>query len=130
MEQQTLPNSTLVLVLGILSIVSCICYGLPGLICGIVAVIIGQKATNVYKESPEIYKGFDNVRAGKIMGIIGIVLSVLFIIFLIWLISVIGWENMQNEQQMRSVATFCKASTATTSSQRKNLEVTRQITWA
>ena len=101
MEQKNLPNSTLVLVLGILSIVSCICYGLPGLLCGVVAVIIGQKATNVYKESPESYKGFDNVRAGKVMGIIGIVLSVLFIIFMIWLISVVGMENMQDEQQLR-----------------------------
>ena len=101
MEQQTLPNSTLVLVLGILSIVSCICYGIPGLICGIVAVIVGQKATNVYKEAPENYRGFDSVKAGKIMGIIGIVLSVLFILFLIWFISIVGWDAIQDEQLMR-----------------------------
>ncbi|MBT8259193.1 MAG: DUF4190 domain-containing protein [Bacteroidia bacterium] len=101
MERQTLPNSTLVLVMGILSIVGCCCYGLPGLICGIVAVVVGQKATSLYKEAPENYSGFDNVKAGKIMGIIGIVLSVLFIIYLIWVISFIGWEVLQDPDQLR-----------------------------
>ena len=101
MERQTLPNSTLVLVMGILSIVGCCCYGLPGLICGIVAVVVGQKATNIYKEAPENYTGFDNVKAGKIMGIIGIVLSILFIIYLIWVISFIGWEVLQDPELLR-----------------------------
>ncbi|MBT8287759.1 MAG: DUF4190 domain-containing protein [Flavobacteriaceae bacterium] len=101
MEKQTLPNSTLVLVMGIISIVGCCCYGLPGLICGIVAVVVGQKATNLYKESPEIYSGYENVKAGKIMGIIGIVLSVLFTIYIIWVISLIGWEALQNPELLQ-----------------------------
>ena len=101
MERQTLPNSTLVLVMGILSIVGCCCYGLPGLICGIVAVVVGQKATNVYKEAPEQYKGFENVKAGKIMGIIGIVLSVLAVIYIIWAISYFGWDTLQDPELLR-----------------------------
>ena len=101
MEQQTLPNSTLVLVMGILSIVGCCCYGLPGLICGVVAVIIGQKATNLYMQSPGDFKGYDNVKAGKIMGIIGIVLSVLFMIFWIWFFSMVGWDAIQDEELLR-----------------------------
>ena len=101
MDQQTLPNSTLVLVMGILSIVGCCCYGLPGLIFGIVAVVVGQKSTNLYKESPQDYKGYDNVKAGKIMGIIGIVLSVLFMLFCIWFFSMVGWDAMQDEELLR-----------------------------
>lgn len=31
MEQQKLPNATIILVLGILSIVTCCCYGIVGL---------------------------------------------------------------------------------------------------
>lgn len=43
MEQQKLPNATLVLVMGILSIIGCCFYGLPGLIFGIVAIILEEK---------------------------------------------------------------------------------------
>lgn len=101
MEKQTLPNSTLVLIMGILSLVGCCCYGLPGLIFGIVAVVVGQKATNTYKLSPENYTGYDNVKAGKIMGIIGIVLSLLAVIAVLWAISVVGWEALQDPELMR-----------------------------
>lgn len=101
MEKQTLPNSTLVLIMGILSIVACCCYGLPGLICGIVAVVVGQKAINTYKMAPEDYTGYENVKAGKIMGIIGIILSILAIIFILWLIATFGWETLQDPDLMR-----------------------------
>ncbi|WP_179346624.1 CCC motif membrane protein [Winogradskyella ursingii] len=101
MEKQQLPNATLVLVMGILSIIGCCCYGLPGLIFGIVAVILAGKATNIYKEAPENYSGFGNVKAGKIMGIIGIVLSVLMVIYIIWVISYFGWETIQNQELMQ-----------------------------
>ena len=37
MEQQKLPNATLILVFGIISIVTCCCYGIIGLIFGVVA---------------------------------------------------------------------------------------------
>lgn len=101
MEKQTLPNATLVLVMGILSIVGCCCYGLPGLIFGIVAIVLGVKATKLYKEQPEEYTGYGNVQAGKIMGIIGVVLSVLFVVYLIWAISYFGWETLQDQEAMQ-----------------------------
>ena len=37
--QQQLPNATAVLVLGIISIVGCFCYGIIGLILGIIALV-------------------------------------------------------------------------------------------
>jgi len=101
MEKQTLPNSTLVLIMGILSIIGCCCYSLPGLIFGIVAVVVGKKATNTYKMAPENYTGFENVKAGKIMGIIGIVLSILFMLWIIWAISYFGWEALQDPELLR-----------------------------
>jgi hypothetical protein len=96
MEKQTLPNSTLILVFGILSIITCCCYGVIGLILGIVALVLANKATALYKTAPENYLGFGNVKAGKIMAIIGIILSVMYLIFMIWLIAAIGWEAIQN----------------------------------
>jgi hypothetical protein len=101
MEKQQIPNGTLILVMGILSIVGCCCYGLPGLIFGIVAVILAGKATKIYKEAPENYSGFGNVNAGKIMGIIGIVLSIAMVLFYVWLIAAFGWEAIQDQELMQ-----------------------------
>ena len=101
MEKQTLPNSTLILVMGILSIVGCCCYGLPGLIFAIIAIVLANKATKLYMEAPENYSGYGNVKAGKIMGIIGIVLSIAFVLIIIWVISAFGWETLQDENLLR-----------------------------
>lgn len=101
MEKQQIPNGTLVLVMGILSIIGCCCYGLPGIIFGIVAVVMGNKATKIYMEAPENYTGFGNVKAGKIMGFIGITLSVIYGIFIIWAIAEFGWETLQDQELMQ-----------------------------
>ncbi|MFH4965609.1 CCC motif membrane protein [Gaetbulibacter sp. M235] len=101
MEKQTLPNSTLILVMGILSIVGCCCYGLPGLIFSVIAIVLSSKPTKLYKASPDEYNGYGNVKAGKIMGIIGLVLSILFILFIVWIISFFGWETLQDENLLR-----------------------------
>ncbi len=101
MEQQKLPNSTLILVFGILSIVTCCCYGIVGLILGIVALVLAKKATQVYAENPDQYSGFQNVKTGKILSIIGIILSVLTLIYFIWLFSVFGLEGMQDQELMQ-----------------------------
>jgi len=101
MEKQTLPNSTAVLILGILSIIGCCCYGLPGLILGIVAIFMAVKPTKLYNESPESYTGYGNVKAGKIMGIIGVILSILMIAYTIWALSYFGWETLQDPALMQ-----------------------------
>ncbi len=95
-----LPNATLALVMGILSIVGCCCYGVPGVIFGIVAIIISLKAEKLYKQDPESYSGYGNVKAGKIMGIIGLILSVLFAAYMAWFIGQVGWEALQDPEQL------------------------------
>src|ERR1041385_6787657 len=71
--QQPLPNSTAVLVLGVISIVGCFCYGIIGLLLGIIAVVLGSKATKMYNEKPALYTeaSCKNMKAGKICGIVG-----------------------------------------------------------
>jgi ATP/ADP translocase len=101
MEKQRLPNDTLILVMGILSIIGCCFYGIPGIIFGIVAIVLGSKATKLYKAEPDRYEGYGNVQAGKIMGIIGIVLAVIFVIMIIVMISMFGWDAMMDEELMR-----------------------------
>lgn len=101
MEQQKLPNSTLILVFGILSILTCCCYGVVGLALGIVTIVLANKATKLYAENPELYTGLQNVKTGKILAIIGISLSVLYLLFTLWAIMTFGWETMQDQELMQ-----------------------------
>lgn len=95
MEKQTLPNSTLILVFGIVSIVTCCCYGVLGLIFGIIALVLAKNATALYLENPEIYSGYNNVKAGKTLSIIGIVLNGIYLLFVIYLYIFIGMDAYQ-----------------------------------
>ncbi|TDI80771.1 MAG: DUF4190 domain-containing protein [Bacteroidetes bacterium] len=99
MEQQKLPNSTLILVFGIISIVTCCCWGILGLIFGIIAIVLAKKATVVYLENPEQYTGYSNVKTGKILAIIGIILNLLYLIYMIWLFATIGMSGVMNMRQ-------------------------------
>ncbi|GEQ86562.1 hypothetical protein ULMS_20700 [Patiriisocius marinistellae] len=99
MEQQTLPNSQAILILGILSIPLCCCYGIPALVLGIIAIVLAKKATDLHNENPEMYKGFQNVKTGKILAIIGISLGVIYIIINIAMIAIYGFDGLQEMQQ-------------------------------
>ena len=95
MEKQSLPNATLILVFGILSILTCCCYGVLGLIFGVLAVVMAKRAKAVYLAEPELYKDYNNVKTGRILGIIGIILSAVYLILLIVMIATYGWEGLQ-----------------------------------
>lgn len=106
MNQQSLPNATAVLVLGILSIVFCFCYGIVGAALGIIAIVLANKATKIYTASPDTYteSSFKNMKAGKVCAIIGLSLSSLYLIYFIIVISFYGamfsalpWEEMMNQ---------------------------------
>ncbi len=83
--QQNLPNATTALVLGILSIIGSFCYGIVGLICGIVGLILANRDKKLYQLSPELYSAssFGTSNAGRVCSIIGIVLSSLLVILII-----------------------------------------------
>ena len=84
--QQSVPYSTSVLVLGIIAIVGCFCYGLPGLVCGIIAIVQSNKGKVAYNLNPSIYSvaSLKNLNAGRICAIIGLCLSgILFITVLV-----------------------------------------------
>ncbi|HLW32837.1 MAG TPA: CCC motif membrane protein [Aequorivita sp.] len=93
MEQQKLPNSTLILVLGIISIISCCCYGI-GVILGIVAFVMAGTATKTYMANPELYTGYQNVKVGKILAIIGMILSAIYLGVIIFMYSKYGMDGI------------------------------------
>lgn len=85
-----LPNATAVLVLGILSIVTCVFYGIVGIILGIIALSLHGKDKALYKTNPAKYEAsFKNSKAGYICGIIGLSLSALWIIYIIVVVFVV-----------------------------------------
>ncbi len=90
--QQQLPNATAVLVLGIISIVGCFCYGFIGLVLGIIALVLSGKAGKLYASNPALYTeaSYKNMKAGKVCAIIGTSLSAVYLIILIIYIAIIG----------------------------------------
>ncbi|MDO4880958.1 MAG: CCC motif membrane protein [Capnocytophaga sp.] len=101
MEKQVLPHSTAVLVLGIASIVTCCCYGVVGLICAIIAIVLTKKAKAIYRISPESYLGYGNLQAGYVMAIIGIVLNIIYIAYFIFLVQTFGMETLSNPEELQ-----------------------------
>lgn len=99
MEKQTLPNSTLILIFGIFSILTCCCWGIPGLIFGIIALILAKKAKAIYLAEPEIYTGYDNVKTGRILAIIGIIFSAVYLVTQIVILIAYGPEGIEQMQE-------------------------------
>jgi tetrahydromethanopterin S-methyltransferase subunit B len=85
-NQQQLPNATVVLVMGILSIVMCFI----GFVMGIIGLVLANKDTRLYNASPHSYTAgsYSNIKTGKICSIIGLVLNgLLAIVYLIAIIA-------------------------------------------
>lgn len=79
------------LVCGILSIVFCWCYGIVGLILGIVALVMYNGAKNQTGGMPN-----GMAKAGFICGLIGSILSALYLIY--YILVILFWQDL-----MRSI---------------------------
>jgi hypothetical protein len=101
MENQKLPNATAVLVLGIISILTCCCYGIVGLILGIIALVLAKKDMELYKASPEKFSNYSNLNVGRILAIIGVVINVVSLIYFIWILSYFGLDALQDPALMQ-----------------------------
>jgi hypothetical protein len=90
-SQQTLPNSTTVLVLGILSIVVCF-------ICGIIALIMSSGDKRLYEQNPGLYttSSYDMLKAGRICAIVSLCLwgigIVIYVGIIAFAIGIGGWH--------------------------------------
>jgi M penetrans paralogue family 26 len=100
--QVALPNATAVLVLGIIGIVGCFCYGLPGVICAIISLILAGKDMKLYNASPAAYTpgSLSNLKAGKVCAIIGLSLSILYFLCVIFIIVTIGFAALSDPTHM------------------------------
>jgi hypothetical protein len=100
--QQPLPNATAVLVLGIISIIGCFCYGIVGLACGIIALVLGNKALALYRANPSAYTpgSYGNVKAGRVCAIIGLSISALYVAIVIIMLITVGAGILSNPEEI------------------------------
>ena len=100
---QSVPNATTVLVLGILSIVTCCCYGIIGLILGIVALVLSKKGKVLYNENPSLYteSPLKNLNAGRVCAIIGLVLNIIYLLIYIVLIAMFGFDVLTDQEALK-----------------------------
>lgn len=102
-NQEALPNSTAVLVLGISSIAITLCccailgaFGFIGIILGgissVIALIMAKKAKHTYEQNPELYteSSYNNINAGRTCAIVGLVLAGLCLIMLTIVLLIYG----------------------------------------
>ncbi|MDL2257185.1 DUF4190 domain-containing protein [Bacteroidales bacterium OttesenSCG-928-I14] len=104
-NQIPLPNATVVLVLGILSIIGCCCYSVPGIILAIVAIIMANSATKQYLSNPAMFTSasYSNLKAGKVCAIIALVLSILYLVSMIIMIAAIGIDAMTDPEALQEL---------------------------
>lgn len=93
LPKRKLPNAVAVLVLGICSIFpGCFCAGLVGIVCGIIALVLAKKDLALYNANPNDFdiSSYNNLKAGRICGIIGLCLSSLILIIYIIYFAILG----------------------------------------
>lgn len=103
MENRKLPNATVVLVLSILSILFCWCYGILGLIFSSIALILANKDMKLYRENPQNYDNYGNLKAGRIIAIIGLILAILVILMFVAVLALIGFENLGDPEKVQDI---------------------------
>ncbi len=90
-QPQTSGKAIASMVLGICSIVTCMMYGIPGIICGVLAIIFAKqaRAAIVNGTAPQTSAGM--AKAGSVCGWVGLSLSIVMLLFMIvYAIIIIG----------------------------------------
>jgi M penetrans paralogue family 26 len=99
MENKRLPNATLTIIFGLLSIMTCFLFGIVGLIFGIVTLVVSKKDLALLKENPKLYSNSSTIIMGRVLAVIGITISTIYLGFIIFVYTVVGIENVDAWQQ-------------------------------
>lgn len=78
-------NYNIILALGILSIIGCWLYGVPGLVAGLVSLKYSNKVLDRVKRDDNLppVKGINKVKSARIFALAGVVLSGLYLLGLL-----------------------------------------------
>ena len=100
MYKERLPHSQSALVLGISSIITaCCCWGVIGLVIGIIGLNESNKAIAIYREAPESFDGISNAETGRTTSIIGIVIGAISVLWMIYMFSSGSYEMIFEQYQ-------------------------------
>ena len=98
MYKEKLPHSQTALILGISSIfTSCCCWGIIGVIVGIIGLFNANKAIAIHYEFPDQYDGINNAQTGKTTSIIGIIIGILTMSWIVYVFSTGDYQYMYEE---------------------------------
>lgn len=93
MEQQKLPNVTIAIVLAILSFICCCFGGIPGVVMAGIAFFLIRSDEKKYRENPELYSNYSQLKTARVIAIIGLVLGILYFFWTYYQISQMGgWD--------------------------------------
>ncbi len=101
--QVPLPNGNTVLALGIISIVGCCCsYGVVGIICAIIALVMAKSSEETYRADPSSYTSgsYNNMKTGKTCAWVALILSIISVILTIILIIIYGMSIITDPQSI------------------------------
>ena len=102
-QPANLPNATASLVLGIISIVGSLCYGLVGVICGIIGLVLANKDRKLYESAPGMYSSssYSQSNSGRICSIVGLVIGAIFLLLIIFYFIIFGSFIMEAARHSR-----------------------------
>jgi hypothetical protein len=91
-QQIPLPNSTLILILGIISIPLSCCYAIPGLICSIIALVLARNENRAYEEKPMMYteSSYANMKTGRTCAMIALIFAIIAFVFILIMVIIFG----------------------------------------
>lgn len=98
MEQQKLPNVTIVIVLSIIGFICCCVAGIPGVLFGGIGLMLALKDEKLYKENPNDYSNYSQLKTAKILAIIALAVGVLYLAYTVFTISQMGGWDAYMEQ--------------------------------
>ena len=81
--QPTSGKAIASMVLGICSILGCMAYGLPGFVCGILAIVFHNQAKAQVAEGECAPSSMSMAKAGLVCGIVGLTLSSLVLLMFV-----------------------------------------------
>jgi uncharacterized membrane protein len=98
MLKEKLPHSQSALILGISSIITaCCCWGIFGIILGLIGLNNANKAIRIHEEQPDAFDGINNAQTGRTTSIIGIVIGIISLIWYIYIFSTGEYEVLFQE---------------------------------
>ena len=103
-QPSNLPNATAALVLGIISLVGALCYGIVGVICGIIGLVLANKDRKLYQAAPELYSSssYSTLNAGRVCSLIGLILGSIVVVIMIFYIIFFGAFFMEAMRHSKS----------------------------